>query len=85
MAEISHARYGLLNTSVWVAKLLPILDARIDALDLKASDRASLCPVVEKALDSLLAEVAEKMSAPPKPGAAAFLAKARNAHVTLFV
>jgi hypothetical protein len=85
LAEISHARYGLLNTSVWVAKLLPILDARIDALDLKASDRASLRPVVEKALDSLLAEVAEKMSAPPKPGAAAFLGQGNALMANLLV
>ncbi len=39
LAEISHARYDLLNIDRWVAKLLPILDDRVDALDLKAASQ----------------------------------------------
>src|SRR5262245_56302016 len=34
LAEISHVRYDLLNADRWVAQLVPILEARIDALDL---------------------------------------------------
>jgi hypothetical protein len=50
LAEISHVRYGLLNVDLWMKRILPILDARIDALDLKASDQANLRPSVQKAL-----------------------------------
>ena len=39
LAEISHARYDLLNTDHWIKKIVPILDARIDALDWKASSQ----------------------------------------------
>ena len=35
-AEISHVRYGLLNADRWVEKILPILNANIDAMDLNA-------------------------------------------------
>jgi hypothetical protein len=85
LAEISHARYTLLNTNVWVEKLLPILDTRIDALDLKTPDRVSLRPTVEKALYRVLAEVAEKMSAPPKPGAAAMPGQGNSLMANLMV
>ena len=69
LAEISHARYGLLNASRWVEQLEPILDARIDALDLTAANQASLRPTVENALYRLLDDVKNKMSAKPAPGA----------------
>ena len=62
LAEISHARYDLLNVDHWVAKLLPVLDERVDALDLKAASQG-LRPTVEKALYQLLDQVKEKMSA----------------------
>ena len=62
LAEISHARYDLLNVDHWVAKLLPILNERVDALDLKAASQG-LRPTVEKALYQLLDQVKEKMSA----------------------
>ena len=29
LAEISHVRYGMLNATVWVEKLTPILEANI--------------------------------------------------------
>jgi len=64
LAEISHVRYGLLNADRWVEKIAPILDANIDALDLKAANRASLRPTVENALYRLLDDVKERMSAP---------------------
>lgn len=69
LAEISHVRYGLLNANRWVEEIVPILDANIDALDLKSSNRASLRPTVENALYRLLDDVKEKMSAKSSPSA----------------
>ncbi|HUI57640.1 MAG TPA: paraquat-inducible protein A [Bryobacteraceae bacterium] len=63
LAEISHARYDLLNADRWVEKIVPILDARIDALDLSGPSQASLRPTVENALYRLLDDVKEKMAA----------------------
>lgn len=62
LAEVGHARYDLLNIDRWVGKLLPILDAQIDALDLKAA-RKDLKPTVVKALYNLLDAVNDKASA----------------------
>src|SRR5665213_2650802 len=79
LAEISHVRYGVLNADLWVEKLMPIVDAQIDALDLTASNRASLKPMVVKALDNLLDQVKDQLA--PKPaaggGAGGFLAQAQ--------
>lgn len=63
LAEISHARYDLLNLDHWVAKLVPILNEKVDALDLKSASRG-LRPTVEKALYALLDQVKEKFSTP---------------------
>jgi hypothetical protein len=63
LAEISHVRYGLLNANRWVEKIVPILNANIDAMDLKAPHQASLRPAVESAIYRLLDDVKEKMSA----------------------
>jgi hypothetical protein len=63
LAEISHVRYGLLNADRWVEKIVPILEAKIDALDLKAANQASLRPMVQNALYRLLADIEQKMSA----------------------
>ncbi len=62
LAEISHARYDLLNVDHWVAKLVPILNEKVDALDLKTASQG-LRPTVERALYQLLDQVKEKMSA----------------------
>src|SRR5947209_6233526 len=70
LAEISHARYDLLNASNWVVKITPILEARIDALDLQAANQANLRPMVENALNRLLTDIKDKMSAKPAEGAA---------------
>lgn len=70
LAEISHVRYGLLNADRWREIIVPILDARIDALDLRSSNRASLRPTVEKALYRLLDDVKEKMSSKKSDGPA---------------
>jgi hypothetical protein len=67
LAEISHARYELLNADRWVGKLVPILETTIDGLDLKAASRAYLRPMVRNALYRLLADVQQKMSAKPTP------------------
>jgi len=69
LAEINHARYELLNANVWVQKITPILEAQIDAIDLKAANKASLRPMVQKALYRLLDDVKAKMSAKPAEGA----------------
>ena len=69
LAEISHVRYGLLNADQWVSRMVPILNAQIDSIDLSAN-QATLRPVVEKALYRLLDDVKEKMSAKPAQPAA---------------
>ena len=63
LAEISHVRYGLFSADRWVEKLLPILNANIDAMDLNAPNQVNLRPTVETALYRLLDDVKEKMSA----------------------
>jgi hypothetical protein len=67
-AEISHVRYGLLSADNWLGTIMPILEAKIDALELKKADRASLRPAVEHALYRLLDEVKEKASAKKPQG-----------------
>ena len=62
LAEISHVRYGLLNADRWKNILLPIVTARIDALDLKAASQANLRPMVERSLYRLLDDIKDKMS-----------------------
>lgn len=73
LAEISHVRYGLLNANRWVEILVPLLDARIDALDLAPAQGASLRPMVQSALNRLLDDVKAQMSVKPAapPGGAA--------------
>jgi len=63
LAEISHARYDLLDVDHWVAKIVPILNAKVDALDLRTASNG-LRPTVEKSLYALLDQVKERMSAP---------------------
>ncbi len=79
LAEISHVRYGLLNADRWVEKIVPILDAQIDALDLTAWNGASLRPTVVRALNRLLDQVKEQMTPKPDPGGkpAGFAAQAQ--------
>ncbi len=73
LAEINHARYGLLNADAWISQIEPILNARIDALDLTASDQASLKPAVERMLYSLIDQIKAKMSANTQGGIGALL------------
>jgi hypothetical protein len=67
LAEISHVRYGLLNADRWRDILLPIVTARIDALDLKAASQANLRPMVERSLYRLLDDIKNKMSSNNSP------------------
>jgi len=85
-AELGHARYGMLNADRWVERIVPILNQKIDELDLTAQTGTSLRPTVQSALYRLLDQVKEQMApkpAPPKPGAppaapgAAFAAQAQ--------
>jgi hypothetical protein len=87
LAEISHARYGLLSADRWVEKIVPILERKIDALDLKAANQASLRPIVQNALYRLLDDVKEKMSAnkPQSTGAGGFLGAGNPLVVNLMV
>ena len=87
LAEISHVRYGLLNADRWMEKILPILDANIDRLDMKAASRASLRPTVVKALYRLLDDVKEKMSAKnsQSTGLGGFLGQGNALMVNLMV
>jgi hypothetical protein len=68
LAEIGHVRYDLLNADRWVQRLVPILEAKIDAIDLRASSPASLRPTVESALYRLLDDVKTKIGANPMIG-----------------
>lgn len=70
LAEISHVRYGVLNADRWVEKILPVLNAQIDALDLTASNKASLRPTVVNALNNLLGQLQQQLAPKPAPGGA---------------
>ncbi len=70
LAELGHVRFGVLNADRWVEKILPILNGKIDALDLTAESSASLRPTVEKALYRLLDQVKEQMSPEARAGRA---------------
>jgi Paraquat-inducible protein A len=87
LAEITHVRYGLLNADRWVERIVPILAAKIDALDLKKANQASLRPTVQKALYRLLDDVKAKMSAksPQSSGAGGFLSQGNPLIVNLMV
>jgi hypothetical protein len=80
LAEISHVRYGLLNADRWVERIVPILNAKIDGMDLKAPNEVSLRPTVESALYRLLDEMKEKMSPkdPQSGGVGGFLGQANS-------
>lgn len=71
LAEISHVRYGLLNADRWVAIIVPILNAQIDALDLTAANRSSLRPMVIKSLNRVLDQVKDQLAPKPAPGGVA--------------
>jgi hypothetical protein len=70
LAEITHARYGILSADQWRSVIGPILNAQVDKLDLKGQTK-SLRPMVERSLNELLDNIKTQMTAPSKiPGKA---------------
>jgi hypothetical protein len=71
LAEITHARYGILSADQWRDIIGPMLQAQVGKLDLKSQSK-SLRPMVERSLYALLDNVKTQMSAPDpktkKPG-----------------
>jgi hypothetical protein len=63
LAEITHARYGILSATQWRAIIGPMLDAQVDKLDLKAQSK-SLRPMVERSLYALLDQIKMQMTSP---------------------
>ena len=69
LAEITHARYGILSADQWRTILGPILNAQVDKLDLKGQSK-SLRPMVERSLYALLDNIKTQMTAPAAKGSA---------------
>lgn len=69
LAEITHARYGILSADQWRGIIGPMLDAQVDKLDLKSQSK-SLRPMVQRSLYALLDNIKTQMTSPsPKaPG-----------------
>jgi hypothetical protein len=63
LAEITHARYGILSADQWRTIIGPILDAQVDRLDLTGQSK-SLRPMVERSLYALLDNIKTQMTAP---------------------
>src|ERR1700733_15576853 len=69
LAEITHARYGILSADQWRAFIGPMLNAQVDKLDLKGQNK-SLRPMVERSLYALLDNIKAQMTAPAPKGSA---------------
>jgi hypothetical protein len=63
LAEITHARYGILSADQWRAIIGPMLNAQVDKLDLKGPSK-SLRPMVERSLYTLLDSIKTQMTSP---------------------
>jgi hypothetical protein len=63
LAEITHARYGILSADQWRAIIGPMLNAQVDKLDLKGQSK-SLRPMVERSLYTLLDNIKTQMTSP---------------------
>jgi hypothetical protein len=63
LAEITHARYGILSADQWRDLIGPMLNAQVDKLDLKGQSR-SLRPMVERSLYALLDNIKTQMTSP---------------------
>jgi len=74
LAEITHARYGILSADQWRAIIGPILTSQVEKLDLK-SESKNLRPMVERSLYALLDNIKTQMTAPKKPATAPAAAK----------
>ncbi len=69
LAEITHARYGILSADQWRGIIGPMLTAQIDKLDLRGQSK-SLRPMVERSLYALLDNIKTQMTAPSPKGSA---------------
>lgn len=67
LAEITHARYGLLSADQWRSIIGPLLNAQVDKLDLKGQSK-SLRPMVERSLNALLDNIKTQMTSPHAKG-----------------
>ena len=67
LAEITHARYGILSADQWRGIIGPILNAQVDKLDLKGQTK-SLRPMVERSLYDLLDHIKTQMTSPAAKG-----------------
>ena len=63
LAEITHARYGILSADQWRAIIGPMLNAQVDKLDLNGPSK-SLRPMVERSLYTLLDSIKTQMTSP---------------------
>ena len=73
LAEITHARYGILSADQWRAIIGPMLNAQVDKLDFDRQSK-SLRPMVQRSLYALLDTIKTQMTSPNpkvpgKPGA----------------
>jgi hypothetical protein len=68
LAELQHARYGILSADQWRSIIGPMLSAQVDNIDLKGQTK-SLRPMVERSLYALLDNIKTQMSSPPRPPA----------------
>lgn len=70
LAELQHARYGILSADQWRGIIGPMLNAQVDKLDLKGQSK-SLRPMVERSLYALLDNIKTQMTSPPPVSPAA--------------
>jgi len=63
LAEIQHARYGILSADQWRGIIGPMFNAQIDKLNLKGQSK-SLRPMVERSLYALLDNIKAQMTSP---------------------
>ena len=67
LAEITHARYGILSADQWRTIIGPMLNAQVDKIDLKGQSK-SLRPMVERSLNALLDNIKDQMTSPKAKG-----------------
>jgi hypothetical protein len=63
LAEITHARYGILSADQWRTIIGPMLSAQVDKLNLNGQSK-SLRPMVERSLYALLDNIKTQMTSP---------------------
>ena len=67
LAEITHARYGILSADQWRTIIGPMLNAQVDKIDLRGQSK-SLRPMVERSLYDLLDHIKTQMTSPNAKG-----------------